>query len=58
MAYKLVKAKGGYKLYKINEKKFAKTLFKSKQAAINQALNWMRYRGEKGKVVGNAILLA
>lgn len=43
----LIKKVGDYwKIYKIKEKKFAKPRFKTKQSAINQAKNWLRYRKE------------
>ncbi len=56
MPYKIVKFANHYKLYKIKEKKYAKTKFKTKQTAINQAKNWMRYRGERPFRRGNLIL--
>jgi len=36
---------------------FAKSKFKTKQSAINQGLNWMKYRKEKGIVKGNKIII-
>lgn len=61
MPYKIVKRYKSngtifYKLLKLKENKFAKPNFKTKQNAINQAKNWMRYRKEKPYVKGNYIL--
>lgn len=56
MPFKVVKKKDNYYyLYRINEKTFAKSKFKTKESAINQAKNWMRYRKEKPVVKGNLI---
>ena len=47
---------GKYKLYNIHKKVYAKASFRSKESAVRQGLNWMRYRKEKGKLVGNKIV--
>ena len=47
---------GKFRLYNLHKKKYAKKIFKSRETAISQGLNWMRYRGEKGYVVGDKIL--
>tara|TARA_R110000850_G_scaffold10504_5_gene37391 strand:+ start:1580 stop:1771 length:192 start_codon:yes stop_codon:yes gene_type:complete len=47
---------GKYKLYNLHKKEYAKASFKTKESAAKQGINYMRYRGEKGKVVGNKIL--
>jgi hypothetical protein len=46
MPFKIIKKEGYYRIYKINENELAKPKFKTKQSAINQAKNWLRYRGE------------
>ena len=56
MPFEVRKVEGGYKLYKLKEKEFAKPLFKTRQSAINQGRNYMRYRHEKSVVKGNKIL--
>lgn len=56
MPFEVKKVKDGYKLWKLKEKKYVKTTFKTKETAINQAKNYMRYRNETPKVVGNKIL--
>ena len=52
MPYKIVKKGKIYKLYNIKKKKFINSNFKSKATAGNQAINYMRYTNEKGKIVG------
>lgn len=47
---------GKYRLFNLHKKQYAKPLFNSKQTAISAGQNFMRYRGEKSKVVGNKIL--
>jgi len=57
MPFKIVKEKDGkYKLFNIHKKKYAKPKFNTKQTATSSGRNYMRYRGEKSKVVGNRIL--
>jgi len=56
MPFEVKKVGKSYKLWKINEKKYAKVKFKTKKTAINQAKNYMRYRKENPIVVGNKIL--
>lgn len=46
MPFEIVKKGNYYKIYKINEGVFAKPRFKTRQSAINQAKNWLRYRHE------------
>ena len=43
MPFRIDKVKGGYKLYNTDTKRYAKTTFKTKQSAMNQRRNWMRY---------------
>ena len=47
---------GRFKLYNLHKKEYAKATFKTKEAAAKQGINWMRYRKEKGKLVGNKII--
>jgi hypothetical protein len=49
-------AKDKYQLEKLTDGSRPKTIFKTKQAALNQGLNWMSYRNEKGYISGNKIL--
>ena len=57
MQFEVRKVGRFYRLWKINEKKYAGGHFVNKITAINQGLNWLRYRGEKGYVRGNKILV-
>lgn len=50
MPFGVVRQGSHYKIYKLKEKEFAKPEFKTKQAAMNQAKNWMRFRHEKPDV--------
>lgn len=43
MPFQIKKVQGGYKLYNTDTKRYSKPLFKTKQSAINQRRNWMRY---------------
>ncbi len=45
MPFKIIKKEGYYRIYKIKEDILTKPRFKTKQKAINQANNWLRYRG-------------
>ena len=56
MPFRIDKTTEGFKLYNLHKKEYAKSTFKSKQSAVNQGKNWMRYRKEKGKLVGNKII--
>lgn len=57
MPFRVDKKKDGYYyLYRLKQKTYAKSKFKSRESAINQAKNWMRYRKEKPYVSGNKIL--
>jgi len=47
---------GKFKLYNVHKKIYAKNSFNTKESALNQGQNWMRYRKEKSKVVGNRII--
>lgn len=47
---------GKFRLYNMHKKVYAKKTFNSRETAISQGLNWMRYRGEQGYVVGDKIL--
>ena len=56
MPFRIDKTPEGFKLYNLHKKEYAKATFKTKQSAARQGVNWMRYRKEKGRVVGNKIL--
>ena len=56
MPFQVKKVDGGYRLWRIKSKTFAKPLFKTRESAINQGKNFMRYRGETPIVKGNKIL--
>lgn len=57
MPFKIEKQPDGkYKLYNIHKKEYAKASFKTKETAAKQGINWMRYRKERGKLVGNKII--
>ncbi len=43
MPFTVKKVGNKWKLYNEDKKAFAKASFNAKQAAINQAKNWMRY---------------
>jgi len=47
---------GFYYLWRIKQKNFVKTRFRTRESAISQGKNYMRYRGEKPYVKGNKIL--
>ena len=46
MPFRIIKVNNGYKILKLKTMKFAKPLFKTRQAAENQMKNWMRYAAE------------
>ena len=56
MPFQVVRVGEKYKLQKIKDKTFVKTEYKTKQAAINAGVNFMRYRKENPVVKGNKIL--
>jgi len=56
MPYQVKKVGKYWKLWKIKEKVFVKARFKSRETAISQAKNYMRYRKEEPIVKGNKIL--
>lgn len=56
MPFKIIKTKEGYKLYNEKKRKYANMIFKTKETALSAGLNYMKYRGEIGKLVGNKII--
>ena len=56
MPYEVKKVGKNYKLYKLKEKKYVKTNYKSKQSALNAGVNFMNYRNEKPVIRGNKIV--
>ena len=43
MPFKIIHDGKHWRIYKINTQVFAKPKFKTKNAAVNQAKNWIRY---------------
>jgi len=57
MPYKVINIGGTkYKLWNLNKRQFAPIVFNSKESALNQGVNWMRYRREQPVIVGNKII--
>lgn len=56
MPYQVEKLEDKYYLRNLHTNIYAKKAFKSKETAISQAKNWMRYRGENPIVQGNRII--
>lgn len=56
MPFQVEKKNNFYQLKKLKEGTYAKSKFKTRESAINQAKNWMRYRKEVPVVKGNRIL--
>ncbi len=56
MPFQVKKIGDKYKLWKIKEKTFVKTTFNTREAALNQGKNYMRYRGETPVIRGNKII--
>jgi hypothetical protein len=58
MPYQVKKMGDYFQLFNLSQKRLVNVKFKSKESAINQAQNWMRFRKEKPIVKGNRILNA
>lgn len=57
MPYEVKKVGNKFKLWKLKDKTFVKQEYKTKESAIKQAKNFMRFRGEKNPIVkGNKII--
>ena len=56
MPFTINKGRHGYRLYNPKKKQYVQVWFKSKESAARQGINYMRYRGERGKRVGNRII--
>ena len=56
MPFKIIQTSQGFRLYNLHKKEYAKPVFKTKQSAARAGLNFMRYRHERGKLVGNQIV--
>tara|TARA_R110000772_G_scaffold265231_2_gene386487 strand:- start:1930 stop:2109 length:180 start_codon:yes stop_codon:yes gene_type:complete len=56
MPFIVRKVNNKFKLYNVHKKIYTKNSFNTKESALNQGQNWMRYRKEKSKVVGNRII--
>lgn len=50
MPFRVDKVKGGYKLYNLDKKRYAKRTFKTRQAAINMKKTYMNYDKVKNKI--------
>ena len=48
--------RGGVQLKRLKDNIVVKTIFKTRQSAINAGMNFMRFRGEEPYVKGNRIL--
>ena len=46
MPYRIKKVGKFWRIYKIKDKRFIKTKYKTKQSATNTVINWLRYRHE------------
>jgi hypothetical protein len=58
MPYKVMKMGDHFQLFNLSTKRILNVKFKSKETAISQAKNYMRFRKEKPIVKGNRILNA
>jgi len=58
MPYKVMKMGDHFQLFNLTQKRIVNTKFRTKESAINQGKNWMRFRKEKPIVKGNRILNA
>jgi hypothetical protein len=56
MPFQVIKSGNKFQLKNLHTKKVVKTKFNSKESALRQGQNYMRYRGEKSKIVGNKVL--
>tara|TARA_S200002703_G_scaffold112059_2_gene97616 strand:+ start:257 stop:451 length:195 start_codon:yes stop_codon:yes gene_type:complete len=57
MPWKVIKlANDKYQLEKLTDGTRPNMTFKTKESALKQGLNWMRYRKEEGVIKGNKIL--
>ena len=56
MPYEIRQVGNKWRLYNLHKKKYAKKSFNSKQAAINSAKVYMKYRYEHPYVQGNYVL--
>jgi hypothetical protein len=56
MPYEIRKEDGKYRLFNLSKSEYAKSEFNTRQSAVNQGKNWMRYRHETPHLQGNKIL--
>ena len=56
MPFQIKKTPQGWRLWNLHKKEFAKPVFNSKQSAARAGINFMRYRHEKGKLVGDRLV--
>jgi len=56
MPYQIKKINNHYKLYNIKSKKYVNVNYKTFESAKKAGMNFMRYRKEIPKMVGNKIL--
>ena len=56
MPFEIRRTPEGWRLFNLHKREFAKAVFKSKQSAARAGLGYMRYRHEKGKLVGDRLV--
>ena len=56
MPYQVKKVGNKYKLYNLHKKQYVKVSFNTRESAIRQGKNFMRYRKEKPVLKGNKLV--
>ena len=56
MPYQVKKVGNKWKLYNLHKKQFVNVLFNTRESAIKQGKNYMRYRKENPVLKGNKIV--
>ena len=56
MPFEIRRTPEGFRLYNLHKREFAKPVYKTKKSAARAGLNFMRYRHERGKLVGNRLV--
>lgn len=56
MPYQIKKVGNKYKLYNLHKKQYVKVSFNTRESAIRQGKNFMRYRKEKPVLKGNKLV--
>ena len=55
MPFEIIEEDMFFKIKNIKKDKVVNIRFKTKAKAVNQAMNWMRYRGEEPILIGNLV---